>query len=144
MSIRLLLSTGPKCKHQLSDDLESFIWLFLDITTSLFHWKLDGSRHERHIVDLLLGEADFVGGEWTGGTKKLLAVGMFPARSYSSLSFDECPTLTTLWKAMFSPLQVFYYGNRMEDLPPGLKDHSDLLKAFEGWPQTEPLLEPPR
>jgi hypothetical protein len=124
---------GPEAAHELSDDLESFAWLVLDIAVGTLKWECQGYTAQR--MKLVFSDSTYIDSTWSGGDAKMSALTLKP-RSLRRLSFIGNPALTLWWQSVHAELAVLYgiLGSDTDDDIPRdlpLRDHTAFKTAFE-------------
>jgi hypothetical protein len=129
MSVRLLTNmAGSDAAHELSDDLESFAWLVLDIAVGTLKWECPDYTAER--MKLVFSDSKYLNSEWRGGLEKRQAL---RPRALKLLCFIGNPALTLWWQSVHGQLTELYrildYDVTPHNLP--LQDHIAFKTAFE-------------
>lgn len=146
MSIRLLQNSDPDWLHQVSDDLESFAWLVLDLALRMIRWTTTGN-HTPQSIHVIFSEANYLNNRWQGGNQKKNVVEVGNKWGLPDLHFVGNSALTDWWRTIQSLLDVFYDDLRrvtrgVRGIELTLQDHSTFKEAFqkalgsEGWPQS--------
>ncbi|KAH6897912.1 hypothetical protein BKA70DRAFT_745094 [Coprinopsis sp. MPI-PUGE-AT-0042] len=148
MSVRLLRNIeGPDAAHELSDDLESFAWLVLDIAVGMLEWESHG--HTAQSMNEVFSDAKYINSRWMGGDFKQQALQTRGYMSLAKLCFLGNQALTMWWQTVHTQLATFYnhlsgalnLDNTAQGVP--LQNHTEIKKAFEkalnseDWPRDQ-------